>query len=1091
MTHFKKAALSLAIASSIALVGCSGSSSSGGGDPVTMDPSSQSVSGTAVKGVLKSARVTVYELDDSGDRIGEVGTATTNDDGEYEADLNDSYQGGLLEIEVTSVPGQTRMVCDASACGTVKKGDDFELPDGFKLSAIAVKDEGSDKVSAPVTAWSTMATNRAKQLVREGKTVQEASRRASDEVSLVAGFDVSRTTAKDINNLDGATEEEAQAAAMNAVIAEAVFTGGKSDASDFVERLESISKVLDDGALNDGDGELKTALADATVKVSKDPEIQLSETVRKELDSVASQVNEGIDVSNSTDGELSFRGFVSQVRAWANSIESVNSDDLSAAIKADSETIKNIFSASTEGHFAFLGHVLDAANEFVLNNPGDVSTLINNGGSQEVTILDDDELSIGSATLTFSDVDGLNISITGTAGAGEVFQPVNLQMDTNIPVDHLDVVAHPDRDGSINLLISNLQEENSIALSGTIGTDLIILHNLSVNLTMLESISSDKTGGFMEDAEGVEAMFATAELAGEVTIKSPEGDRFEGAMELAVTRLKDIDRPYSELNFTRISPESFRISGAFDSSDPEVGSFEASAALNIRNGAEFDVLSWGEYSSQSRWLPLTASEAELAFMKQPAPDNAVFGFVRGGYDAETHSQWGYGQYYVDDGSTLINSLNLGEENLGVIFEDVKASVLEKLAALDGRFVLEPYYDSEVAQEALPEFAPEELVSLPLTGGWLRQDPLNEAGNLGLSFSIEEIPGLESASLVFIDASDQKRYVGNYDTYVDGESTLYFDASYNGSEAWISGGAELIGSPNPLIEVGVEDYVTVQGATYQGYSIDADTWSGEMNYWGSIDYEVPVSINRFDACTASAVSELEVLTGRSYPDLSEKDVLSMCARNTLAGFQIEDVSYESGVQSVDFSQLQQVGRGIFEGALGDFAAEVDTRSFTAELTFGSAASGLEESAMIDVLADFPNLETADYFLNGSITVSADVELAELPRARATVTLDRTAQKGGSVLANVIWNGGNYTARVESANFEDLEGSQVVAEFSNAEGHVLQLVPTFDAEKNLIGLTGKALSDGDQVGKVALRDTPAGKMPVIEYDSGSETVVETLF
>src|SRR5690554_2576542 len=92
MTHFKKAALALAVASTFTLVGCSNSSSSGGGENNPVTPSAQSVSGAAVKGVLKNAKVTVYELNDSGDRIGEVGSTTTNDDGEYEAELSSSYQ---------------------------------------------------------------------------------------------------------------------------------------------------------------------------------------------------------------------------------------------------------------------------------------------------------------------------------------------------------------------------------------------------------------------------------------------------------------------------------------------------------------------------------------------------------------------------------------------------------------------------------------------------------------------------------------------------------------------------------------------------------------------------------------------------------------------------------------------------------------------------------------------------------------------------------------------------------------------------------------------------------------------------------------
>lgn len=1086
MIHLKKAALALAVASTFALAGCSNSSSSGGGEVAPPGGSVQSVAGAAVKGVLKNAAVTIFELSGSGERT-EVGASKTNDDGEYEVQLSGNYQGGLLEVEVTSVPGQTRMVCDASACGTVEKGQDFDIPSGFKMTALVEKESGSAKISAPVTAWSTMASNRAKALVSEGLSYSDASRRASSEVSLVAGFDVSRTTARDISDLAGASEKEVQAAAMNAVIAEAVFSVGDGGVLDFVTRFEQLSKVLDDGALDDNDGELRTALADATVKVSQDSTIQLAESVRKELDSVANQVKEGIDVSNSTDSELSFRGFVSQVRAWANSIESVNSEELSAAVKADSETIKNIFSASTEGQFAFLGHVLDAANEFLLNSPEQVSVLINNGGSKSVTVEDDNGRTVGAATLKFSDNNGLSIEITGQAGTGEVFEPVNLVMATSIPVSQLDVVAQPDREGSINLLINSLQKENSIALSGTIGSDLIALNNLSLNLSLQESITASAAGGMMDEADSIEAKFASAKLAGQVTINSAEGDRFSGDLEVGLTRLKDADLPYSALNFTRISVERFRVSGEFDSANPEVGSFSASAALNIRNGAEFDVLSWGEYSSQTRWLPLSATEEELGFMSQPFSDDVVVGFVQGGFDADYQGQWGYGQYFVDNGQARENYLYPGDSNLSGMTDQVVNSVLQRLRGLEGRFVLESWETNS----AIYELTPEEFTTLPLVYGWINYDEVVGYGNVTLGMDGGSLGSFEDSSLVFVDANGGRISVGNVWSDEEGGSTLSFDASFNVLEDWVSGGAQLIGTPNPLLEVDASQYVNVEGATYRGYWLDFSSMSGEVEYWGNVNYQVPVSLSRFEACVSNAPNELQKLTGWAYSDLSEQETLVHCAENTLAGNWADFGYSDYEGMSVDFSQLDQVGRNILVSELGDFAEDVDTRSYYSELTFGSAASGLSNAATIEMLAEFPDLETADYFLNGSITVSAEVELPELPLAKATVTLDRTAQKGGSVLANVIWNGGNYSVRVASTNFEDLAGTEVNAEFFNAEGHLLQLTPSFDADKKLVGLTGKAMANGQEVGKVTLRDTAAGKIPVIEYNSGSETIVETLF
>src|SRR5690606_19110803 len=128
-------------------------------------------------------------------RLGLVGTAETDQDGKYTLDLEDSYLGGLLEIEI-GVNERTLMTCDAAACGT--KGEDVALPANFKLSAIASKPDASGTVSAPITAWSTMAAKRTKVLIESGKSLSEAARQATAEVSQVAGFDVGTTAALNI-----------------------------------------------------------------------------------------------------------------------------------------------------------------------------------------------------------------------------------------------------------------------------------------------------------------------------------------------------------------------------------------------------------------------------------------------------------------------------------------------------------------------------------------------------------------------------------------------------------------------------------------------------------------------------------------------------------------------------------------------------------------------------------------------------------------------------------------------------------------------------------------------------------------------------
>src|SRR5690625_3349487 len=99
----------LSISTLLAVTGCGGSSSSGGNnlvpDPAPDDPKGVQIQviGEAIKGVLKNAQVTAYELNAQGDRLGvSVDSARTDANGEYELDLSDNYTGGMIEVEVRS-----------------------------------------------------------------------------------------------------------------------------------------------------------------------------------------------------------------------------------------------------------------------------------------------------------------------------------------------------------------------------------------------------------------------------------------------------------------------------------------------------------------------------------------------------------------------------------------------------------------------------------------------------------------------------------------------------------------------------------------------------------------------------------------------------------------------------------------------------------------------------------------------------------------------------------------------------------------------------------------------------------------------------
>lgn len=281
--------LRVSLATILALTGCG----SGGGSDPTPDPkdnppttpegpdtgSDVTVSGVAVKGLLKGAKVTAYELDGTGKRLPDaVGTATTDANGAYELELTDAYTGGTIEVEVSVVEG-TKMLCDAVRCGSATQSEEMDLPADFTLAAIVEKPASSSTVKASVTAWTTMAAKRAKAILAAdaNKSIKEAAKQANAEVSQVVGFDVAATESRGLSQISESAGAQAQYAVMNAAVAEVLFQG--SDGSDLTERLNAFTSALEDGVVGNADGVTIAELANAVRQVAD----------RVELDAEASE----------------------------------------------------------------------------------------------------------------------------------------------------------------------------------------------------------------------------------------------------------------------------------------------------------------------------------------------------------------------------------------------------------------------------------------------------------------------------------------------------------------------------------------------------------------------------------------------------------------------------------------------------------------------------------------------------------------------------------------------------------------------------------------------------------------------------------
>lgn len=617
MLKFKKLALAVAVSSGLVVTGCGGGSSSSPAVEPVNDTSV--VSGSAVKGVMKNALVTAYELDDSGDRLEpSVGSTTTDSKGEYRVELGDNYSGGVVEIEIT-VGDETRMVCDASACGSVTKGEDVKLPSDFKLNAIGKASAPGSEVSVPVTAWSTMAAKLTKTLVLGGKSVSDAARQANAEVTQIAGFDIENTAARDVNDLTGASADEAQAAVMNAAVAELVFSG-----EDVAATLNSFSDALNDGVL-DGQDSFTAATLSTAVKTVVEGTDGLDDEAQESLNNQTTKLDESgdsLDPSYDEDLDLdggatqadkiaAFQSFVTQFRSWAGSIDETaaalqdETSAVSVALDADVDTVSDVFTqAGVTGDL--VSKVLDVFSQQLAGADGRVKLLDALEKGTKFTApktwtdeMDPNVTGTMDATLVFEDTaSGLKATASGSVSQtnGET-REFELVIGTSLTQDDLDLTYDAEQ-------VLSLLEQNNVTVSGTIGDgtgfDRAVL-DLVASLELSEAIASDVTD------EAVLDKFSAIALNGSISLANPEAASFDGkisvkAVNMTGSSFSALDEPFS--------PESFSLSGDFTATSGRT--FNLSTSLNSSSAQRFNLFTYLDYNDTTAAFDFEVDRAEVA-----------------------------------------------------------------------------------------------------------------------------------------------------------------------------------------------------------------------------------------------------------------------------------------------------------------------------------------------------------------------------------------------------------------------------------------------------------------------------------------------
>lgn len=239
MTTFKKSLLALSIAAILSACDGDSSSSNNNDDDDTASAFGTTVSGVAAKGIIIGGTVVARELNaDTSVRNANVGSATTDDSGGYNLTLNNTYEGGPIQISITS-NAMTLIVCDISGgCGSrtddvtdnnnaasIDFGEQYRLGDGsLTMTALLPDAQDGETLSVQITPFTNMA---AVQALSGGTVDSDAINKANSSVSnLLGGLDILALEPVDITNLNGNESADAVAyAALVASIAELAPTG--------------------------------------------------------------------------------------------------------------------------------------------------------------------------------------------------------------------------------------------------------------------------------------------------------------------------------------------------------------------------------------------------------------------------------------------------------------------------------------------------------------------------------------------------------------------------------------------------------------------------------------------------------------------------------------------------------------------------------------------------------------------------------------------------------------------------------------------------------------------------------------------------
>lgn len=591
--YMKKSLITLAIIASLTtLTGCGSSSSS---DPV-IETGATTLSGTAAKGIILNGVVTARELASDGSEIAVVGTSITDEFGQYELELTDDYQGGVVKVTI-SAGNNTTMKCDATiGCGT---GNDFgstiALTEGFSLDAIIQPEADDTNVSVQITPLTHMAAARA---LDADELNADSVASAISEVNQIAGVNIMNTEVVDITSvtaLASASNDAKQLALFNTGLADVLVAGEESLQENLMANLDGLASSFEDGEFTSDDAVTITSITDAVTTAMK--VVSENSDIAEELTDSMATVEENIyiienllDENGGFDPEPSdnagsdeieqAKGLLVNARTFIEKIDSDFTEPLDA-LSIDAGTVKEALNSDSAVMTELLGVALSQTITHLAEQDIDILEAIESSALNNYTfaMLDESGESIGTMTATFSsDTSGISITLNGSlTGEAETVDITDLTLATNLTAANFITSV----DGEETLLNAITASSVSIKLTGFVGNEDTSLTLNDIALTLLAS--EEITLGGTVDNEGLESKISGASFIGDMTIASGDAS-YSGDVEIALVGFAD------SASGVPLSLQKIEVNGEFNSADK--GSFSAGAKLEIDNAASFDTLGY-------------------------------------------------------------------------------------------------------------------------------------------------------------------------------------------------------------------------------------------------------------------------------------------------------------------------------------------------------------------------------------------------------------------------------------------------------------------------------------------------------------------